>query len=51
MELRITRIEAKLKLSQNRSAADVAGVVDGLERRGDTASATAVRLAQGQPAS
>ena len=29
MELRITRIEAKLKLSQNRSAADVAGVVTG----------------------
>lgn len=30
IELRITRIEAKSKLSQNRSAADRAGVIDGL---------------------
>ena len=30
LELRIDRIEAKHKLSQNRSAADVAGVMDGL---------------------
>jgi transcriptional regulator len=33
LELRITRIEAKAKLSQNRSAADVDGVVEGLENR------------------
>ena len=30
LEVEITRIEAKLKLSQNRSAADVDGVVEGL---------------------
>jgi len=30
VELEITRIEVKLKLSQNRSAADIDGVVDGL---------------------
>ncbi len=30
LELRISRIEAKRKLSQNRSAADVAGVIAGL---------------------
>ncbi len=31
LELRITRLEAKAKLSQNRSAADVAGAIEGLE--------------------
>ena len=30
LELRITRIDAKRKLSQNRSAADVAGTIEGL---------------------
>jgi transcriptional regulator len=30
LELRIARIDAKLKLSQNRSGADIAGVIDGL---------------------
>jgi transcriptional regulator len=44
VELRITRIEAKAKLSQNRSEADVAGVVAGLDARGDHASAEAVRV-------
>jgi transcriptional regulator len=45
VELRITRIEAKFKLSQNRSDEDVGGVIDGLagERRPDMA--TAVREA------
>lgn len=43
VEVRITRIEAKAKLSQNRSAEDIAGVVAGLEARGGTASAGAVR--------
>jgi transcriptional regulator len=33
MELRVTRVEAKLKLSQNRPAADVDGVVAGLMAR------------------
>ena len=30
IELRITRLEAKAKLSQNRSAADIAGTIEGL---------------------
>lgn len=30
LELRITRLEAKAKLSQNRSAADIEGAIDGL---------------------
>jgi transcriptional regulator len=45
IELRITRIEAKAKLSQNRPEADVEGVVQGLEARGDHRSADAVRSA------
>jgi transcriptional regulator len=47
VELLITRIEAKAKLSQNRPEADVAGVVAGLEARGDRATADAVRTANG----
>jgi len=43
VELVITRIEAKAKLSQNRPAADIDGVVAGLTARGDLASADAVR--------
>ena len=35
VELHVERVEAKAKLSQNRSAADVAGVVDGLRAEGD----------------
>ncbi|MEJ3652554.1 FMN-binding negative transcriptional regulator [Actinomycetes bacterium KLBMP 9759] len=46
VELRITRIEAKAKLSQNRPPADVDGVVAGLGARGDTASAVAVSAAR-----
>lgn len=42
VELVITRIEAKEKLSQNRSAADAAGVVAGLRAAGQEASAAAV---------
>lgn len=45
VELLISRIEAKAKLSQNRPAADIAGVVAGLEATGDHASADAVRRA------
>ena len=45
VELLITRIEAKAKLSQNRSAADVQGVVAGLRERGEEASALAVERA------
>ena len=40
------RVEAKLKLSQNRSAADVDGVVAGLAARGDVASAQSVERAR-----
>jgi len=45
ISLEITRIEAKAKLSQNRPAADVAGVIAGLRERGDLASADAVEQA------
>ncbi len=45
LELRITRIEAKAKLSQNRPVGDVAGVVAGLAARGDDRSAAAVASA------
>ncbi len=46
IELEITRIEAKAKLSQNRPAADVEGVIDGLRDRGDWEMADAVEEAQ-----
>ena len=46
MELIISRIEAKAKLSQNRSPADIDGVVEGLAADGDPASAAAVRDAR-----
>jgi transcriptional regulator len=46
VELVISRIEAKAKLSQNRSGADIDGVVESLEARGDLASAEAVRAAK-----
>jgi transcriptional regulator len=42
IELLITRIEAKAKLSQNRPPADVDGVIAGLRERGDFESADAV---------
>jgi transcriptional regulator len=52
VEVRITRVEAKWKLSQNRPPADVDGVVRGLsaEGRGDVAAAvvTAVERTQGR---
>jgi transcriptional regulator len=38
VEVVISRIEAKLKLSQNRSKADVAGAIDGLRAVGDPRS-------------
>jgi transcriptional regulator len=46
VELLITRIEAKAKLSQNRSAADIDGVIGGLRERGDEGSARAVEQAR-----
>jgi transcriptional regulator len=42
LELRITRIEAKAKLSQNRPVGDIAGIVTGLTARGEDRSAAAV---------
>jgi len=45
LELLISRIEAKAKLSQNRPAADVEGVIAGLAARGDERSAEAVKRA------
>jgi transcriptional regulator len=49
LEIRMTRIEAKLKLSQNRSTADVEGAIDGLQAVGDARSvamAEAMRSAE-----
>jgi transcriptional regulator len=46
VELMISRIEAKAKLSQNRPPPDVAGVIAGLRSRGDDASADAVERAR-----
>src|SRR6201999_3369547 len=46
LELQITRIEAKAKLSQNRPAADVDGVIAGLRERGDKEMADAVEQAR-----
>jgi transcriptional regulator len=46
IELEITRIEAKAKLSQNRPAADIEGVIAGLRERGDNESADAVERAR-----
>jgi transcriptional regulator len=45
LELQITRIEAKAKLSQNRPVGDIAGIVEGLSARGDERSAEAVEQA------
>lgn len=46
VEVAISRIEAKWKLSQNRSAADVDGVVAGLRAAGDVTGADAVDRAR-----
>src|SRR3954466_9881873 len=46
MELRISRIEAKAKLSQNRPAADIDGVIAGARDRGDGAMSRAVEEAR-----
>jgi transcriptional regulator len=50
LELRISRIEAKAKLSQNRPAADIDGVIEGTRARGDVKMARAVQEARpGRP--
>jgi transcriptional regulator len=46
VELPISRIEAKFKLSQNRSDADVEGVIDGLAAEGRDPMANAMRVVQ-----
>ena len=46
IELEITRVEAKAKLSQNRPAADVDGVIAGLRERGDETMGDAVEAAR-----
>jgi transcriptional regulator len=46
VEVRIRRVEAKWKLSQNRSPADVDGVVSGLTADGQQATADAVQAAR-----
>jgi transcriptional regulator len=46
VEVAITRIEAKAKLSQNRPDADIDGVIAGLRDRGDDISAEAVTRAR-----
>ena len=45
LELQITRIEAKAKLSQNRPVGDIAGIVAGLSARGEDRNAAAVEHA------
>ena len=42
VEVAINRIEAKFKLSQNRPAADVDGVIEGLRADGEDRTAAAV---------
>jgi transcriptional regulator len=46
VELPISRIEAKFKLSQNRSDADVEGVIEGLAAEGRDVVADAMRVVQ-----
>jgi transcriptional regulator len=48
VEVVISRMEAKAKLSQNRPAEDVDGVIAGLAARGDHRNAAAVAAANGR---
>jgi transcriptional regulator len=48
VEVVVSRIEAKVKMSQNRSAADMDGVAAGLAARGDDVTAAVVRVARGR---
>jgi transcriptional regulator len=49
LELLISRVEAKAKLGQNRSAEDIDGVIDGLSERGDEAIARLTSRARRRP--
>ena len=44
IEIEVSRLAGKWKLGQNRSAADVAGVVDGLSAQNDSGAAELARL-------
>ncbi|MCA1701950.1 MAG: FMN-binding negative transcriptional regulator [Actinobacteria bacterium] len=46
IEIVISRVAAKVKLSQNRPTADIDGVIAGLQARGEHTSAAAVRAAR-----
>lgn len=48
LELVISRIEGKAKMSQNRSAEDIDGVITGLDADGNHAGAARVRAANGR---
>jgi transcriptional regulator len=48
IEVRITRLEGKWKLGQNRETRDREGAADGLERLGETLTAEAMRDAMGK---
>jgi transcriptional regulator len=48
IEVVISRVQAKAKLSQNRPVADIDGIIVGLQARGDNVSAAAVRAARKQ---
>lgn len=47
VELVISRVEGKTKLSQNRSDADIDGIITGLEARGDAMTSGAMRVSRG----
>lgn len=47
VELVISRVEGKTKLSQNRSDADIDGIITGLEARGDAMTSAAMRVSRG----
>jgi len=49
VELTVTSVEAKAKLSQNRSDADRAGVRSDLQTRGDRAAAVAAAMTETEP--
>jgi transcriptional regulator len=51
LELRITRLEAKRKLSQNRSAADIEGVIAGLAGGSPRDQAVAIEMSHEPPRS
>ena len=50
IEVEISRVDAKFKLSQDRTPADVDGVIEGLRRSGDDRMADAVARHRSEPA-